>query len=117
MLGTVINSYPPPGGVCDALTYGKGYLFSRNSSTGSITVFDPITLHVVGVIRTPETNGVEGLAFRESTNELFIANQNDSMIYVGVVRIYYCFSKSLTLNILKQFVAIASYNGLADMIK
>jgi subtilisin family serine protease len=85
--GAVVNSFPAPGGACRSLTYGRGYLFSGNSSTGLITVFDPSTLAVRGTITAPGsgTKRVEGLAFNPYTNELFVANQSENIIYVGEV--------------------------------
>lgn len=82
--GKVVRSFPPPGGPCRALTYGRGYLFSGNSATGRITVFNPQTFQVRGTIPAPGggSNQVEGLAFRPSTNDLFIANQSENTIYV-----------------------------------
>jgi DNA-binding beta-propeller fold protein YncE len=85
--GAIVRSFPPPGGSCRALTFGLGYLFSGNSTTGIITVFDPSTLVVRGSINAPGTGTarVEGLAFNPSTSELFIANQSENLIYVGQV--------------------------------
>jgi subtilisin family serine protease len=82
--GTVVRSFPPPGGQCRALTYGRGYIFSGNSTSGVITVFDRNTLAVRGSIPAPGggTAEVEGLAFNPSTNELFVANQSENRIYV-----------------------------------
>ena len=85
--GAVVRSFPPPGGDCRALTYGRGYLFSGNSAAGTITVFNSVTLAVRGVIAAPGggTAKVEGLAFKASTDELYIANQSENTIYVGRV--------------------------------
>ncbi|MEX5215808.1 MAG: S8 family serine peptidase [Nitrospiraceae bacterium] len=85
--GVVVRSFPPPGGDCRSLTYGKEYLFSGNSAAGTITVFNRNTLAIRGTITAPGggTTKVEGLAFNPVTNELFIANQGENMIYVGVV--------------------------------
>jgi DNA-binding beta-propeller fold protein YncE len=85
--GAVLRSFPPPGGSCRGLAYGRGCLFSGNSSTGVITVFDRSTLAIRGTITAPGggTAKAEGLAFNPSTNELFIANQSDNLIYVGRV--------------------------------
>jgi DNA-binding beta-propeller fold protein YncE len=82
--GAVIRSYPPPGGTCRGLTYGRGYVFSGNSTTGRITVYDAATLVVRDTLAAPGggTNRVEGLAFNASTNELFVANQSENVIYV-----------------------------------
>jgi subtilisin family serine protease len=85
--GALIRSYPPPGGDCRSLAYGRGYLFSGNSSAGVITIFNRNTLVVHSTIAAPGTGAsrVEGLAFNESTNELFVANQSENIIYVGKV--------------------------------
>ena len=87
LTGAVIRSFPPPGGTCKALAFGGGYLFSGNSTTGTITVFHPVTLAVRGTIAAPGggAQSVEGLAFNPATNELFIANQSRNTIYVGRV--------------------------------
>jgi DNA-binding beta-propeller fold protein YncE len=85
--GAVVRSFPPPGGPCHALTFGLGHIFSGNSTTGTITIFDPETLAARGVIAAPGGGAarVEALAFNSVTNELFIANQSENVIYVGVV--------------------------------
>ncbi len=82
--GAVLSSFIPPGGNCRALTFGSGFLFSGNSTTGVITVFDPNTLLVRGTITAPGTGiaKVEGLAFNLATRELFVANQSENRIYV-----------------------------------
>lgn len=82
--GAVIHSYPPPGGSCRALAFGQGFLFSGNSAGGVITVFDRTTLAIRGTIPAPGagTARVEGLAFNPATNELFVANQSENLIYV-----------------------------------
>jgi subtilisin family serine protease len=83
----LVRSFVPPGGNCRALAFGRGFLFSGNSATGLITVFDATTLRVRGTVAAPGggTARVEGLAFNPTTNELFIANQSDNTIYVGRV--------------------------------
>ncbi len=85
--GAVLRSFPAPGGQCRGLAFGRGFLFCGNSSTGMITVINPVTLAVRGTITAPGggTERVEGLAFNPATNELFIANQSENLIYVGVV--------------------------------
>lgn len=85
--GVMVHSFPAPGGACRALTYGRGYLFSGNSATGVITVFDRTTLAIRGTISAPGGGPakVEGLAFNPVSNELFIANQSENVIYVGRV--------------------------------
>ncbi len=82
--GTLFRSFPPPGGPCRALAYGRRLLFSGNSAAGVVTVFNPNTLQVIGTIPAPGSgaNQIEGMAFRESTNDLFIANQSENVIYV-----------------------------------
>jgi len=82
--GAVVHSYPPPGGACRALAFGLGHLFSGNSAAGVITVFHPSTLAVRGTIPAPGGGAaqVDGLAFNPSTNELFVANQSENVIYV-----------------------------------
>lgn len=85
--GAVVRSFAPPGGTCHALAWGRGFLFSGNSAAGVITVFDAVTLVVHGTIAAPGAGAarVEGLAFDALTNQLFIANQSENTIYVGVV--------------------------------
>jgi subtilisin family serine protease len=85
--GAVIRSFPPPGGPCRALTVGRGFLFSGNSSAGVITVFDRATLAVRGTIAAPGSGSAraEGLAYDPLRDELFIANQSEDTIYVGRV--------------------------------
>ena len=87
--GAVVRSFPPPGGDCRSLTFGRGYLFSGNSTTGKITVFDPLTLAVRGTIDVPGggTAQAEGLAFHEAKRELYIANQSEGIIYSGQVNL------------------------------
>jgi DNA-binding beta-propeller fold protein YncE len=82
--GGVVRSFLPPGGSCRALAYGKGWLFSGNSGTRTITVFDKNTLAVRGTIPAPggATDACEGIAFDTLTDRLFIANQGDNTIYV-----------------------------------
>ena len=82
--GAVVQSYPPPGGACRALAFGLGHIFSGNSPAGVITVFNPATLAIRGTIAAPGggTAQVDGLAFNPSTNELFVANQSENVIYV-----------------------------------
>lgn len=84
--GAVVRSFPPPGGACKSLAFGLGHLFSGGQS-GTITVFDPLTLAVRGTIAAPGAGSekAEGLAFNPSTNELFVANQSENTIYVGQV--------------------------------
>ncbi|MBL7739342.1 MAG: S8 family serine peptidase [Chitinophagaceae bacterium] len=85
--GAVVRSFPAPGGSCHALAYGDGLLFSGNSTNGVITVFHPGTLIVHGTINAPGAgaNKVQGLAYNAATNELFVANQGENIIYVGRV--------------------------------
>ena len=85
--GIVVRSFPAPYGECRALAYGRGYLFSGNSSKGIITILNAKSLVTLGVIKAPGggNSKVEGLAFNPSTNELFIANQDENTIYGGRV--------------------------------
>ena len=66
------------------MTYGRGYVFSGNSAAGKITVFDRTTLAIRSTLAAPGagTNQAEGLAFNPATNELFVANQSENIIYV-----------------------------------
>jgi hypothetical protein len=85
--GAVVRSFPPPGGECRVLAYGRGYLFSGNSSEGVITVFNKKTLEIHSEIHVPDDKAsVDGLAFNQVTNELFIASSSNNTIYVGYVR-------------------------------
>jgi subtilisin family serine protease len=85
--GAVVRSFVPPGGPCRALAYGRGYLFSGNSTAGIITVFDARSRRVRGTISAPGGGSAkcDGLAFDPGRNELFIANQSKNQIYVGRV--------------------------------
>jgi subtilisin family serine protease len=85
--GAVVRSFPPPGGNCRTLAFGRGFLFSGNSATGIITVFNPLTLAIRGTIPAPGGGSaqVEGLAFNPTTNELFSAIQSENLIYVSSV--------------------------------
>jgi subtilisin family serine protease len=85
--GALLRSFVPPGGKCRALAFDKGFLFSGNSATGVITVFDANTLRVRGTVAAPGrgTARAEGLAIDPTTNELFVANQSENTIYVGRV--------------------------------
>jgi DNA-binding beta-propeller fold protein YncE len=82
--GAVLSSFPPPGGPCRGLAFGEGYIFSGNSAAGTITVFQPGTLAVRGTIPAPGggTAQVDGLAYNPATQELFVANQSENLIYV-----------------------------------
>lgn len=84
---TVVSSFPPPGGgTCRALAFGKGFLFC-GTLTGKIVIFNPVTLAIRGIVAAPGggTAKVEGLAFNPVTDELFIANQSENIIYVAKV--------------------------------
>ncbi|MBL7742771.1 MAG: S8 family serine peptidase [Chitinophagaceae bacterium] len=85
--GAVVRSFPAPGGGSHALAYGDGLLFSGNSTTGIITVFHPDTQIIHGTINSPGggANKAQGLAYNAFTNELFVANQGENIIYVGRV--------------------------------
>ncbi|MEJ7740116.1 MAG: S8 family serine peptidase [Chitinophagaceae bacterium] len=82
--GAIVGSFPPPGGDCRSLAYGNGLLFSGNSTTGIITVFNPETMIIHGTFAAPGsgTEKAEGLAYDATNNELFTANQSDNTIYV-----------------------------------
>lgn len=81
--GQVLRSFPAPGGPCRGLTYGRGFLFSANSTTGKITVFNPWTLQIRGVIDAPGggTRQAEGIAFDSLRRILYVANQSENQIY------------------------------------
>jgi hypothetical protein len=85
--GAIVRSFPAPGGASHALAFGDGFLFSGNSNTGIITVFNPTNLITHGTIHAPGggTNKVQGMAYNAATNELFVANQGENVIYVGRV--------------------------------
>ncbi len=81
--GQVLRSFPAPGGQCRGLTYGRGYLFSANSRTGKITVFNPWTMQVRGIINAPGggTRQAEGITFDSRRRVLYVANQSENKIY------------------------------------
>jgi subtilisin family serine protease len=81
--GRILRSFPAPGGECRALTYGRGYLFSANSTTGKITVFNPWTMDVRGTINAPGGGNrqADGIAFDARRRILYTANQNENRIY------------------------------------
>ena len=81
--GAVIRSFPAPGGQSRSLTYGRGMLFSGNSSDGKITVFNRSTLAVHGIINAPGggSHQAEGLAFDARRRILYVANQSENVIY------------------------------------
>lgn len=82
--GTVQHSLPAPLGQSRSLTYGRGMLFSGNSSTGEIAVFDPWTGSVHAIIQAPGSGShrAEGIAYDARRRELFVANQSENTIYV-----------------------------------
>jgi len=81
--GFVIRSFPAPGGQSRSLTYGRGMLFSGDSSDGKITVFNRFSLSIRGVINAPGggTRQAEGLAFDSNRRILYVANQSENTIY------------------------------------
>ncbi len=81
--GLLIRSFPAPGGECHGLTFGRGLLFSANSKTGVITVFNPWTMMIRGTIAVPGTGArrAEGIAFDSRRSTLFVANQSENQIY------------------------------------
>lgn len=82
--GAQIRSFPVPGGECVGLAYGRGYLFCASARTGQITVFNPWLKSIKGVITLPNGAGntISGLCFDEGRRKLYVANQNESKIYV-----------------------------------
>ncbi len=80
---SVVRSFIPPGGTCRSLTFGKDFLFS-GTDTGKIFVFNPLTLAIRGSIAAPGggTARCEGLAYSPLSDELFVANQSENLIYV-----------------------------------
>lgn len=82
--GAVVRSFIPPGGNCRALTYGRGFLFSGNSESGIITIFNPTSLIVHGTLPAHGRGSarVEGISFNPAASELFLANQSENIIYV-----------------------------------
>lgn len=81
--GVVLRSFPAPEGQCRALAAGLGYLFSAQSSSGRIIVFNPVTMVVHGIVNAPGggANQAEGIAFDSRRRILYIANQSENMIY------------------------------------
>jgi subtilisin family serine protease len=63
--GAVVRSFPAPEGQCRALSFGRGLLFSANSSAGRVVVFNPATMSVRGIVLAPGAgaNQAEGLGF------------------------------------------------------
>lgn len=82
--GIVVGSFIPPGGPAYGLAYGDGMIFSANDQTGEITLFDPITRIVKGTLSAPGggTDKAQALAYNESLNRLYVANQSENTIYV-----------------------------------
>ena len=81
--GAVLRSFPAPQGESRSLTYGRGWLFSGDSSDGKITVFRRTTLTVRGEISAPGGGNrqAEGLAFDSQRRILFVANQSEQKIH------------------------------------
>ena len=81
--GAVLRSFPAPEGQSRALTYGRGLLFSADSNSGIITVFDRFTLDIHGTIKAPGSGNhqAEGLAFDARRRILYVANQSENTIY------------------------------------
>jgi subtilisin family serine protease len=81
--GHLLTSFPAPGGECRSLAYGRGLLFSGDSSTGTITVFNPWTRLIVGTIDAPGSGPrrVEGLTLDARRRLLYVANQSENRIY------------------------------------
>lgn len=82
--GAVLRSYPAPEGESRSLVFGRGLLWSGQSTTGRVLAIRPTDLVVQGYVEAPGggTNQCEGLGFDESTNRLYIANQSENRIYV-----------------------------------
>ncbi|MDZ4722020.1 MAG: S8 family serine peptidase [Roseiflexaceae bacterium] len=80
----VVSSFIPPGGNCRSLSFIGSFLCSGNSATGIVTVFNPTTLVVHGTFAAPGAGSAraEGMAYNPATNEFFIANQSENIIYV-----------------------------------
>jgi hypothetical protein len=81
--GAVIRSFPAPEGESRSLTYGRGLLFSGDSTDGKITAFDRVSLAVRGLIAAPGggSNQAEGLALDARRRILYVANQSENLIY------------------------------------
>ena len=81
--GAVLRSFPAPEGQSRALTYGRGLLFSGDSSDGKITVFNRFSLAIRGIINAPGGGNrqAEGLAFDSQRRILYVANQSENTIY------------------------------------
>lgn len=81
--GAVLRSFPAPEGQSRSLTYGRGLLFSGDSSDGKITVFNRSSLSIRGVINAPGGGNrqAEGLAFDSQRRILYVANQSENVIY------------------------------------
>lgn len=85
--GAVLRSFPAPEGQSRSLTYGRGLLFSGDSSDGKITVFNRYSLAIRGVINAPGGGNrqAEGLAFDSRRRILYVANQSENTIYALLV--------------------------------
>ena len=81
--GTIVRSFPAPGGACHSITYGDGYLFFGNTNTGKITILKASNLRRVDVITAPggSQKRVDGLAYNAHNNILYVANQKKNKIY------------------------------------
>lgn len=87
--GLVLRSFPAPGGECRGLTFGRGYLLSANSTTGTITVFNPWTMDIRGTFNAPGGGGrqAEGIAFDARRRVIYTANQTENRIYAVRVEV------------------------------
>jgi outer membrane protein assembly factor BamB len=86
--GTIVRSFPAPGGKCRSLTSdGGNLLFGGDASKNEIIVFEKNSLHVVCRFKAPGRGGsrVEGLAYDRVRKILYIANQSENMIYYGTL--------------------------------
>ncbi|MEJ2433154.1 MAG: hypothetical protein P8Y53_08300, partial [Pseudolabrys sp.] len=81
--GQLLRSFPPPGGHCHDLAFGRGYLFSVNARTGIITVFNPWTMWIRGIISAPGggKRRAEAIAFDPRRLILYVANQSENLVY------------------------------------
>jgi len=81
--GSVVRSFPAPGGACHSIAYGDGFLFFGNTNTGKITIYRSANLRYVNTILAPggTKKRVDGLAYNSFSNILYVANQKKNKIY------------------------------------
>ncbi|AOW19787.1 S8 family serine peptidase [Urechidicola croceus] len=82
--GSVVRSFPAPGGACHSIAYGDGYLFFGNTNTGKISILKASNLAFADSIIVPGSSPkrVDGLAYNSSNNMLYVANQKKNKIYM-----------------------------------